>query len=79
VSRPFCVVAKGFADSENEVQGGRVSPFPNLRYHSRRVAREPEGEYVTGYDLAAQPLNRPFNRPKPRLTVETTGSRKLNS
>ena len=30
-------------------------------------------------ELAAQPLNRPFNRSKPRLTVETTGSRKLES
>jgi hypothetical protein len=53
--------------------------FTNLRHHSRRVARDYERESVTGIGLAAQPLNRPFDRPKPRLTVETTGRRKLNS
>jgi hypothetical protein len=38
-----------------------------------------EEEPGTESELAVQPPNRPFSRPRPRLTAETTGRRKLDS
>lgn len=43
------------------------------------IASRDDRDLVNESSLAAQPPNRPFSRPTPRLTAETTGSHILGS